>query len=1024
MNKFLAIVPRFFARLSFLLLLAGCAQAQISSTAYRVLGQPDLMQRGINILQAGSLYGPTAIAIDVRNGQTHLYISDSNNARVLAWQDVHSYQIGNPPDLILGQPGPYYSTPNGIGSRGLSFPTGLAADPQTGNLYVADPTDNRVVRFPSPFANTGSEVPDMVYGQPNFTSQSANSGGTSSTSSSMASPVGVAFDSSENLWVVDSGNNRILRFPAASLNNLNPPAADTVLGQKDFVSSAANRGATVSGLGLSTPLALAFDAQNNLYVSDSGNGRVLKFAGPLGPSNIGVAATGVFGAPNLTTATMAGTPASSSTLHQPAGLSVDSSGKVYVASPADNRVLIFPAAGGAATTVLGQTDFVTTSANTGVAPQASSNTLSSPADVKLDPGGNVYVADSGNNRVLQFAANSGSAGLVWGQIDFSSNGVNQIKPGSLNSPYRAAIDYSQTPFTLYVSDAGNNRVLIWKNATGFHSGDAADLVIGQPNLRTGAANNSGAQGSANPSGATLSGPTGLAVDSAGGLWVADTGNNRVLHYPRPVSQTGTITPDVVLGQAGFNSSNSGLVSASSVQSPLGLAMGPNGELFVADNGNNRVLEFAASPSTNASAIRVFGQPNFISGVATSNVSAQTLTGPTGLFVDAGYNLYIADAGANRVVVVPNISVAATSGTPAAFVIGQSTFSAASPTSLNGPTDVALDGNGNIYISDTYNNRVLMYQSVLFLPTEGSTPTAEIGQQNLKTTSPNWDSTNGLASPDSLWAPLGLYMDRQNTLYVGDSGNNRLLHFLQSAAVVNAADYASGAPIGQGGLATLFGTALANQSAGPANPPFPTSMADRQVVFNQTIMAPIYGITNTQVNFQVPSGAPVGTDQVAVELADTGELIAGGTVLVGAVSPGLFTANQAGTGQAAALNQDGVTVNGSAHPAPVGSVISLFGTGQGPVSPAVPDGNAAPASPLSYTVAVPTSSGQTCLTTQPSVCVAIGNGFGAIQASVLAPNYVGLWQINVQIPSGTPSGNVPVRVVIDGTPSNTVTIAVQ
>jgi len=125
-----------------------------------------------------------------------------------------------------------------------------------------------------------------------------------------------------------------------------------------------------------------------------------------------------------------------------------------------------------------------------------------------------------------------------------------------------------------------------------------------------------------------------------------------------------------------------------------------------------------------------------------------------------------------------------------------------------------------------------------------------------------------------------------------------------------------------------------------------------------------------------------------------------------------------------VNQDN-TINGASHPAPIGSTISLYGTGQGQVSPAVQDGTPAPASPLSNTVAVPTSSGQTCLTSQPSVCVAIGNAFGTIQYSGLAPGYIGLWQINVTIPAGITTGSaVGVRVVINGTPSNQVTIAVR
>jgi uncharacterized protein (TIGR03437 family) len=86
--------------------------------------------------------------------------------------------------------------------------------------------------------------------------------------------------------------------------------------------------------------------------------------------------------------------------------------------------------------------------------------------------------------------------------------------------------------------------------------------------------------------------------------------------------------------------------------------------------------------------------------------------------------------------------------------------------------------------------------------------------------------------------------------------------------------------------------------------------------------------------------------------------------------------------------------------------------------------AAPSAPLSSTVTVPTSDGRTCVTSQPSMCVAVGNGFGEVQFSGLAPGFIGLWQINVKLPADVPSGAVPVRVLINGTPTNLVTIAVR
>jgi uncharacterized protein (TIGR03437 family) len=127
----------------------------------------------------------------------------------------------------------------------------------------------------------------------------------------------------------------------------------------------------------------------------------------------------------------------------------------------------------------------------------------------------------------------------------------------------------------------------------------------------------------------------------------------------------------------------------------------------------------------------------------------------------------------------------------------------------------------------------------------------------------------------------------------------------------------------------------------------------------------------------------------------------------------------------ALNQNG-SLNGPSNPATRGSVISVFGTGQGPVQPAVGSGQAAPSSPpLATSIATPTSDGAKCLTVQPSVCVAIGSTFGDVLFSGLAPGFVGLWQLNVRIPEAAVNGDtVPIRPIIRGRPGNVSTVAIQ
>ena len=237
---------RKIGRSGLLLVLAGygLARGQLSSSAYRVLGQIDFRHNAVNMVQGLELNAPWSMALDAREGRVRLYIADTRNARVLAWPDARSYQMGDPPALVLGQSDFRLTGTRGIGAKGLNQPAGLAVDPANGNLYVADFGNSRVLRFPAPFANPSRVEPDAVYGQPGFTSFDPNTGGI--TSHSLNRPRAVAFDAAGNLWVADSGNHRLLRFSAAVLDATTPADADLVVGQKDFTSGSPNGGAGVN----------------------------------------------------------------------------------------------------------------------------------------------------------------------------------------------------------------------------------------------------------------------------------------------------------------------------------------------------------------------------------------------------------------------------------------------------------------------------------------------------------------------------------------------------------------------------------------------------------------------------------------------------------------------------------------------------------------------------------------------------------------------------------------------------------
>jgi uncharacterized protein (TIGR03437 family) len=231
------------------------------------------------------------------------------------------------------------------------------------------------------------------------------------------------------------------------------------------------------------------------------------------------------------------------------------------------------------------------------------------------------------------------------------------------------------------------------------------------------------------------------------------------------------------------------------------------------------------------------------------------------------------------------------------------------------------------------------------------------------------------------------------------------------------------------MCSLYGQGLSTTKQSAKSSVLPTALAGRELVVNDQTKAPLLYVSPGLVNFVFPINAPLGLQRIAARVSDTGELLAGGTVLVATYSPGFFTHDGSGTGQAAVRNHD-QTINSAANPAARGSIVSLYGTGQGPVVSPVADGQPAPLAP-DNTVAVPTSDSVTCTNKQPAVCVGLGGSGGGtqlaeIQYSGLAPGLVGVWLVNIRIPATGLLGNtLVVSALIGGAnQSNRVTIAVK
>lgn len=1003
-------------------------RAQLATSAFRALGQPDLRRNSFNSVDGSEFRGPSGLAIDTRGGAAHLYVADLGNNRVLAWQDGRTASNGQQADLVLGQPTLDRAAAFGIGNGGFNGPNAVAVHPTTGDVYVADSANNRVLRFPEPFAHPDNVEPNKVYGQPSFNSNAANNGGLSGRS--MRNPTGLTFDSSGNLWVCDTQNHRVLRFPASALD-ADVPEADLALGQDLLTDGGANSSSAVGPAGFNTPIGIDFHANGSLYVADTNNFRVLVFQPPF---VTGADAVRVIGQPDFSSRSVPPT-ITASAMRGPNAVFLTQDGNLLVTVQNENRVLVFDgiAAAGpepAASRALGQPLLTSDFSNVNTAPLAGANGLSLPADVAADGDGNIYVTDAGNHRVVVYPPGVATASKVLGQPDFTHNTANRVGQSSLGAARDVIVDYSDENLPIYVADSDNNRVLMWRSSVAFRSGDPADSVIGQADFGSAAANADTGRGQS-PTATSLSNPRGLALSSNGDLWVADTGNNRVLRYGRPVDQTERIRANLVLGQNDFFGASSAAVSATSLAAPRGAAIGPNGEIYVSDAGNHRVLEYPPDPSNGAAAIRVFGQSNFTTGTPDSVTSAQSLNAPIGLHVSDTGQLFVADAGANRILVFPLSPDEPVFAPSASAVIGQFGFdengSAAGAERLNSPLAVTTNAAGEIIVADSGNHRILVFPGLLFLPSTGGAAMQVIGQSSFTGSNVNYNTPDGLATAEGLFGPSGLFSDRNETLYVADAGNNRVVHFLLPTGVVSAASFSAGGAVAPGSLVSLFGVNMSRETAAATTVPLPMELAGRTVELGDGKQAALLFASPGQFNVQLPVDASTesGRQSLAVRRSDTGELLAGGAISVSPASPGIFTASQDGQGAALAVNQDG-SINGPSNPAARGSVVVFYGTGQGATSPMIATGQAAPGGPLANTTAQPTTNQSECLR-QGFVCALVGAKVATVQYSGLAPGFVGLWQLNVQIPPDetTLTGDaVPVLVFLHGRSSNLVTIAIR
>lgn len=331
-----------------------------------------------------------------------------------------------------------------------------------------------------------------VYGQSDFISGSVNP----TNNDSLANPFSLTVTNT-GVYVADAAYHRVLFFPGVDT------IASQVYGQPDFISGAFPGSPNQSSLKL--PRGVAVDPNGNIWIADRANHRVLRYT----PGTS--AADGLIGQSSYATGISGGCDAQS--LNAPDAVATDASG-VYVADTLNHRVLYFPTlnpgvALPSATRVYGQSSFMNCTANAGGIGAA---TLNTPGSVSVIATG-IFIGDRANNRVLFFSGSDTNASRVYGQPDFISSAGAATQTG-LNLPR----GISPTEFGIFIADTGNNRVLFFRDAT-----TTASVVFGQNGSFLTSGGNLGGI-AAN----YLSTPSGVSFQD--GLYILDLSNNRLLFF--------------------------------------------------------------------------------------------------------------------------------------------------------------------------------------------------------------------------------------------------------------------------------------------------------------------------------------------------------------------------------------------------------------------------------------------------------------------------------------------------------------
>jgi sugar lactone lactonase YvrE len=549
-------------------------------------GNPGNPGASDGIRNAAQFNVPSGIAIDSAGS---LYVADQGNYA------IRKVTPAGAVTTLAGSPGNFGSADGAGSAARFRSPTGIATDPN-GNLYVADFL-NHTIRKVTP---TG--VVSTLAGAAGISGAIDGTG----SAARFTNPFAVVADSAGNVYVADTRNDEIRKITATGI-------VTTVAG---LAAHAGYANGTGNAAYFNNPYGIALDSAGNLFIADLYNYAVRKVA------------------PGAIVTTLAGIPPQSGSadgtgnaarFFLPTGIAIVANGDLYVADSNNYTIRHVTSATAAVTTVAGTVGVSGTMNGTGTAAQ-----FAQPFGLASDTSGNIYVADVTADTIRRVTP----AGVVTTFCGIPSvSGANdaQCVGATFKNPEGVATD---TVGNLYVADTGNNSIrLIAPVQPGYFASTYAG----------------GSPGSANGVGtaAQFRSPTGIAVDSARNIYVADTGNNTI----RKIAPVGIVT--TLAGTAGVTGSGDGTGSTAQFNGPAGVAVDARGNVYVADTGNHTIRKITAAGVVTTAA----GRPGTSDAVAQGDLPG-ALWLPTGIVIltdnGSSVDLAVTDAAANAVLFIGDI----------------------------------------------------------------------------------------------------------------------------------------------------------------------------------------------------------------------------------------------------------------------------------------------------------------------------------------------------------------------------------